>query len=52
MARYDVVEIDPLSAVAAALGLDFDKSNADFVSFTRRPQRSSAREMTDPQPTG
>lgn len=30
---FDVVVLDPLSAVAAALGLDFDKSNADYVRF-------------------
>ena len=32
-ARYEVVAIDPLSAVASALGLDFDKSNAEFIRF-------------------
>jgi len=32
-ALYDVVAIDPLSAVASALGYDFDKSNQDFVKF-------------------
>jgi hypothetical protein len=31
--RFAVVLIDPLSSVAAALDLDFDKSNADFVRF-------------------
>jgi uncharacterized protein len=36
VARYDVVAIDPLSAVASALNLDFDKSNADFVRFYDR----------------
>jgi hypothetical protein len=30
-ARYDVVVIDPLSAVASAIDLDFDKSNAEYV---------------------
>lgn len=33
VALFDVVIVDPLSAVAAALGLDFDKSNADYVCF-------------------
>jgi KaiC/GvpD/RAD55 family RecA-like ATPase len=28
---YDIAVIDPLSAVASALDLDFDKSNADYV---------------------
>jgi hypothetical protein len=32
-AAYDVVLLDPLSSVAAALDLDFDKSNAEFVRF-------------------
>jgi hypothetical protein len=31
--RFDVVAIDPISAVASTLGLDFDKSNAEFVRF-------------------
>jgi hypothetical protein len=31
--QYDVVIIDPLSAVASALDLDFDTSNAEFVRF-------------------
>ena len=31
--RFEVVVIDPLSSVADALGLDFDKSNAEFVQF-------------------
>jgi hypothetical protein len=35
-ARYDVVVIDPLSAVASALDLDFDNSNRDFVTFYDR----------------
>ncbi len=34
--RFDVVVIDPLSAVASALDLDFDKSNADYVAFHNR----------------
>lgn len=34
--RYDVLIGDPLSAVASALDLDFDKSNADFVRFYDR----------------
>jgi hypothetical protein len=33
---YDLVAIDPLSSVASALDLDFDKSNADFVRFYDR----------------
>lgn len=35
-ANYEIVITDPLSAVAAALGLDFDKSNADFVLWYDR----------------
>ncbi len=31
--RYDVVILDPLSTVASALDLDFDRSNAEFVRF-------------------
>ena len=34
--RFDVVAFDPLSAVASALDLDFDKSNNDFVRFYDR----------------
>ena len=34
--RFDVVVIDPLSIVASALGLDFDKSNAEFTDFFAR----------------
>jgi hypothetical protein len=34
--HFDVVGIDPLSSVAAALNLDFDKSNAEFVKFYDR----------------
>jgi hypothetical protein len=34
--RYAVIAIDPLSAVASALDLDFDKSNAEFVRFYDR----------------
>jgi len=34
--RFDVVLIDPLSAVASMLDLDFDKSNAEFVRFYDR----------------
>lgn len=33
VASYEVVAIDPLSAVASALDFDFDKSNAEFVRF-------------------
>ncbi len=31
--RYDVLAIDPLSAVDSALDLDFDKANREFVTF-------------------
>lgn len=31
--RYDVVAIDPVSTVAAALGFDFDTSNANYVAY-------------------
>jgi hypothetical protein len=31
VASYDLLAIDPLSAVASALDLDFDKSNAEFI---------------------
>lgn len=34
--RFDLVVIDPLSPVASVLGLDFDKSNAEFVRFYDR----------------
>jgi hypothetical protein len=34
--RFDVVIVDPLSSVASALGLDFDKSNAEFVTYYDR----------------
>lgn len=34
--RFDVIGIDPLSTVASALELDFDKSNAEFVAFYDR----------------
>lgn len=33
---FDIVAMDPTSAVASALDLDFDKSNADFVRFYDR----------------
>jgi hypothetical protein len=33
---YQLVAIDPLSSVASALDLDFDKSNAQFVAFYDR----------------
>jgi hypothetical protein len=33
---YELVAIDPLSSVASALDLDFDKSNAQFVAFYDR----------------
>lgn len=31
--RYDVVILDPLSAVASALDLDFERSNNEFIRF-------------------
>lgn len=31
--RFDVVIVDPLSAVASALGLDFDRSNQEYVQW-------------------
>lgn len=31
--RYDVVILDPLSAVASALDLDFERSNSEFIAF-------------------
>jgi KaiC/GvpD/RAD55 family RecA-like ATPase len=31
VAAYDIVVIDPLSAVASAIDLDFDKSNAEYI---------------------
>lgn len=34
--RYQVVAIDPTSAVASALDLDFDKNNAEYVLFHDR----------------
>jgi hypothetical protein len=36
VADYDLLAIDPLSAVASALDLDFDKSNAEFIRFYDR----------------
>ena len=33
---YEIVAIDPVSAVASALSLDFDKSNDDWVRFYDR----------------
>jgi hypothetical protein len=36
VARYDVAAIDPLSAVASALDLNFDQSNSEFVTFYDR----------------
>jgi hypothetical protein len=35
-ARFDVLAIDPLSAVASTLDLDFDQSKAEFVRFYDR----------------
>jgi hypothetical protein len=35
-ARYALVAIDPLSAAAAALDLDFDKANAEYIRFYDR----------------
>ncbi len=34
--RYDLLVIDPISAVASALGLDFDKANSEYVDFHGR----------------
>jgi hypothetical protein len=34
--RYTIIGLDPLSAVASALDLDFDKSNAEYVLFHDR----------------
>jgi hypothetical protein len=34
--RFQIVGIDPLSTVASALDLDFDKSNTEFVAFYDR----------------
>lgn len=34
--RFDVVLVDPLSAVASTLGLDFDTKNQEFVRFYDR----------------
>ena len=34
--HYDGLVVDPLSAVASTLDLDFDKSNAEFVKFYDR----------------
>src|SRR5207248_289693 len=36
VACYELLAIDPLSAVASALDLDFDKSNAEFIRFYDR----------------
>jgi hypothetical protein len=36
LASYDLLVIDPLSSVASTLGLDFDTSNAEYVSFYDR----------------
>lgn len=33
---YPIVAIDPLSTVASTLGLDFDKSNSDYVDYFDR----------------
>jgi hypothetical protein len=33
---YNVVAIDPVSSVASALALDFDKSNSDYVEYHDR----------------
>jgi hypothetical protein len=34
--HYDLLAIDPLSAVASAIDFDFDKSNAEFIKFYDR----------------
>ncbi len=36
VARYDLIAIDPLSAVASALDLDFDQRNSEFIRFYDR----------------
>jgi len=36
VSRFDILAIDPLSAVASALDLDFDNSNRDYVRFYDR----------------
>ncbi|MGC2374259.1 MAG: hypothetical protein WA484_10330 [Solirubrobacteraceae bacterium] len=36
VARYALIALDPLSAAASALDLDFDKSNAEFIKFYDR----------------
>jgi hypothetical protein len=47
VASFDIVVIDPLSAVASAIDLDFDKSNADYVrAFDRLVQPLTMRGVT------
>ena len=49
VASFDIVVIDPLSAVASAIDLDFDKSNADYVrAFDRLVQPLTMRGVTVP----
>lgn len=49
VAAYDIVIVDPLSAVASAIDLDFDKSNADYVrAFDRLVQPLTTRGITVP----
>jgi hypothetical protein len=44
---YNIVVIDPLAAVASAIDLDFDKSNADYVrAFDRLVQPLTTRGVT------
>jgi hypothetical protein len=48
--RYQVVAIDPLSAVESALGLNFEQSNRDYVTFyDRLIQPLTARGVTVPK---
>jgi len=45
--RYDILVIDPLSSLASAIDLDFDKSNADYVrAFDRLLQPLTAQGVT------
>lgn len=48
--RYQVVAIDPLSAVESALGLNFEQSNRDYVMFyDRLIQPLAAQGVTVPK---
>jgi hypothetical protein len=47
VARYELIAFDPLSSVANALDLDFDKANAEFIRFyDRLVQPLTARGVT------